>query len=253
MTDAAYTAYMICTAPRSGSTLLCRLLAATGVAGHPNSHFHVPSLEGWLEAYALDRAAFATEPDALRAVVARAIARGRGDTDVFGVRVQRRSFAFFLEQLGRLHPGLDSDVARIEAAFGRTLFISLRREDKVAQAVSRVIAMQTGLWHRHADGRELERLAPPAPAVYDAAAIAEVMAEQDALDAGWAAWFAQEGLTPLALTYEGLSADPARGLAQVLAALGLDPALAEGVATPTAKLADATNADWAERFRREMG
>lgn len=28
-------AYVICTAPRSGSTLLCRMLGATGIAGQP--------------------------------------------------------------------------------------------------------------------------------------------------------------------------------------------------------------------------
>lgn len=253
MTDAAYKAYMICTAPRSGSTLLCRLLAATGRAGAPDSHFHVPSLDRWATSHGVDLARFASERAALRAVVARAIARGRGATDLFGLRMQRRSFGFFLEQLGRLHPGLGRDVDRIEAAFGRTLFISLRRQDKVAQAVSRVIATQTGLWHRHADGRELERVSPQAPAVYDAAAIAEVIAEQEALDAGWAAWFAREGVTPLALTYEALSADPEAALTQVLVALGLDPSLAKGLPPPTAKLADATNAEWIARFRREMG
>ena len=37
---ADFEAYVICTSPRSGSTLLCKLLVATGVAGLPASHFH---------------------------------------------------------------------------------------------------------------------------------------------------------------------------------------------------------------------
>src|SRR3954467_13591327 len=31
--------YLVCATPRSGSTLLCELLAATGVAGRPAEHF----------------------------------------------------------------------------------------------------------------------------------------------------------------------------------------------------------------------
>lgn len=42
--DPDYRAYVICTSPRSGSTLLCKLLAATGQAGKPKSYFHKPDL-----------------------------------------------------------------------------------------------------------------------------------------------------------------------------------------------------------------
>ncbi|MEO1275711.1 MAG: Stf0 family sulfotransferase [Pseudomonadota bacterium] len=58
--------YVICTAPRSGSTLLCHLLRATGVAGWPGSHFHRPSLTGWLDAYGLREADFANREEAAR-------------------------------------------------------------------------------------------------------------------------------------------------------------------------------------------
>ena len=32
-------AYLVCATPRSGSTLLCRALTATGVAGRPEEYF----------------------------------------------------------------------------------------------------------------------------------------------------------------------------------------------------------------------
>ena len=48
---AAFDSYIICTSPRSGSTLLCKLLEATGVAGVPGSHFHDPSISDWLGYY----------------------------------------------------------------------------------------------------------------------------------------------------------------------------------------------------------
>src|SRR3954469_24130707 len=35
------TAYLVCATPRSGSTLLCETLRATGIAGNPHEHFEV--------------------------------------------------------------------------------------------------------------------------------------------------------------------------------------------------------------------
>lgn len=244
-------ACILCTAPRSGSTLLCRMLQATGAAGRPGSHFHAPSLAGWLAAYDLDAAAFPSETEAARAVFARALARGRAGGDLFALRLQRASAPHFLQRLEALHPGPRTDVARIEAAFGPTRFIHLSRADRLGQALSRVRAEQTGLWHRNADGSELERLAPPAPPRYDRAAIARAMEEAEALDAAWTAWFSRENLAPLRLDYAELARDPQAVLAQVLSFLGLDPALAATVEPPTARLADAETARWRRRFETE--
>lgn len=251
MTRTPFRSYMICTVPRSGSTLLCGLLAATGVAGDPDSHFHAPSLAGWLTDHDLNRTDYATDRDAVRAVFDAALARGKGETDVFGLRMQRGSFDHFLTQLERLVPGRMRDGARIEAAFGPTLYVHLSRPDRLDQAISRVRAEQSGLWHRNADGSELERLAPPQDARYDAAAIAQHMAAHEALDAAWERWFRAEGIEPLRLTYDALSKDPRGVLAQVLSALHLDPARARSVAPPTARLADAMSREWRCRFERE--
>ncbi|MEM6825401.1 MAG: Stf0 family sulfotransferase [Pseudomonadota bacterium] len=240
---------MICTTPRSGSTLLCGLLSATRVAGMPASHFHTPSLAGWLKAYGLEHAIYASERDAARAVVDAGIERGKGSNGVFGLRMQRDSFMFFMSQADLLCPGLATDRARLEALFGPTLLIYLRRDDGLAQAVSLVVAKQTGLWHRNADGSELERQGRPGTPCYDASAIAQHVAELTALNAAWEAWFSREKLTPFRITYEALSNNPRGVLADLLAALSLDPSLADGVAIPTARLADATNASWIDRFR----
>lgn len=247
---AAFDAFVICTSPRSGSTLLCGLLKAAG-QGQPASLFHEPSLEAWLADYGLAEQGFASEVEALRAVFAAAVAEGRGATDVFGLRLQRRSFGFFSEKLRLLHPGFDSDAARMRAAFGRVLFIHLTRGDKLGQAISLVKARQSGLWHRNADGSELERLAPPQEPVYDRAEIARQRAELVGFDQEWLDWFAAEGLVPLRIRYEDLSADPRAELARVLQALGRDPAGAD-VEPPVAKLADAVSADWAARFLAEV-
>ncbi|QDL92189.1 sulfotransferase [Paroceanicella profunda] len=248
-----YQSYMICTAPRSGSTLLCSLLAATGVAGRPDSHFHRPSLADWQEAHGITPDAAAPERDILQAVVRAAIAEGSGDTGMFGLRMQRHSFDYFMASLAVLHPGLPDDVARIRAAFGHTLFIHLTRRDKVEQAVSLTRASQTGLWHVAPDGAELERLAPHREPAYDAEAIRAGVAEMTAADRDWEAWFAREGITPHRITYDALSADPAGTLGALLDRLVPGRDAARDVGPGTRKLADATSADWVARFRAENG
>lgn len=242
---------MICTAPRSGSTLLCNLLAATTVAGDPDSHFHEPSLDKWLAEYDLQAMNFKTRFAALGMVFKAAIKCGKGDTDVFGLRMQRHSFGYFMQQLEQLYPAKLSDLERIQDAFGPTLFVHLSRTSKLDQAISLVRAEQTGLWHRRFDGTELERLAPSRDQGYDAEAIRFHMAELVSFDEAWEAWFAQEKLTPLKISYDDLAKDPQAVLAQVLCALNLAATLADAVATPTAKLADATSRNWKDQFEKE--
>lgn len=251
MSSPRFSSYIVCTTPRSGSTLLCMLLATTKKAGSPGSHFHAPSLDQWFDAYGLTDARFATRHAALRAVFDAALRRGTGGTGVFGLRMQRGSFGYFMEQLDTLHPDCASDIDRIEAAFGPTLFVHLTRRDKLAQAVSRTMAEQTGLWHRAADGSELERLGPAREPRYDRKTIERHMAELIALDAAWEDWFAREEVDPLRIDYDALAADPRGVLAGVLDALGLDRTIAQGIVPPTAKLADATSRTWIERYRVE--
>lgn len=239
-----YEAYVICTAPRSGSTLLCGLLRTTDIAGNPGSHFHVPSLEGWQEAYGIQ--AGPSHDDTLKSVFNAALTKGTKG-GLFGLRMQRPSFPFFIERTRRLYPAR-TDRETIQAAFGRTLFIHLTRKDKLAQAVSRVIAEQTGLWHRNADGSELERLAPGQEPRFDRDAIAQHVSEQTQFDKDWENWFAQEALNPPRIDYDALSADPQGTLALILDALGLDPSVAQAIASPTAKLSDATSEQWIKQY-----
>ena len=154
-------------------------------------------------------------------------------------------------QLSILYPDCSSDSELIETAFANTLFIHLTRTDKLAQAISFVKATQTGLWHATHDGVELERLSEPKEPVYDENAIESQLAKLKALDGDWESWFAREGIEPLCITYENLSTDPTVELARILGQLGLDSKLACGLRPDVAKLADATNQRWMDRYRSE--
>ncbi len=240
---------ILCATPRSGSTLLCRMLSETGVAGRPKSYFHRPSMLSW--ATAVDVAADREDLETFKRVLEAVLERGRGRSDVFGLRLMRESYGSLAGWLEALFPDHPSAAGRFEAAFGAPLYIYLRREDKVAQAVSRAMAEQTGLWHRAADGRELERTAPAAEPVYDADLIASHVAALSDLDEAWARWFHAEGIDPLRLSYEELAAAPGAQLRRILMRLGLDPAAADGVVPSVAKLADEVSAAWVRRFRAE--
>lgn len=249
---ARYRSYIICTSPRSGSTLLCKLLAATGMAGNPRSLFYRPAVSDWLTRLGVTPAETATECAVLEAVFEAAIREGSKDTPIFALRQQRHGFAFLCEKLAVLHPGDRTDAERFQRAFGPTLFVHLTRTDKLAQAVSYLKAEQSGLWHLSPDGTELERTAPHRPPVYDGDAIRACMETMTAYDRQWDAWFEREAIVPLRIFYDDLSDNPGAALRTVLECLGLDPAAADGVAPSVRKLADSTSQQWMARFRSEQ-
>ena len=246
-----FQSYIICTSPRSGSTMLCRLLCDTGIAGHPGSHFHEPSIEKWLEYYDLRGIKFADEHAKLVAIFEAAVAYGKGRSDIFSLRLQWDSLCYFIQKLNTLRPTEQTAQARLDAAFGSTLLIHLTRRDKLAQAISCVKARQTGLWHKRADGSELERLSSHQDPLYDRGAIGAQLAEFQANDLAWENWFKAERLPPLRLTYEDLSMDTTNTAAKVLKALGLDQGAARNLTPTVAKLSDDTNRHWAERYVAE--
>lgn len=249
---ANYQSYIICTSPRSGSTLLCKMLSATALAGNPDSHFHKPSLAEWLDSYHLSRGSYSNEVEAIRAVFEAALERGSGSSSVFGLRMQQHSFDFFLRQLQLLYPAQASDRNRIQQAFGTTLYIRLLRSSKLDQAISLVKATQTGLWHKAPDGTELERLSEPQEPDYDAAAIAQSLSELTEMDSRWQSWFAQQCLHPYFIDYDNLANDPTGVLADLLDHLGLDAQTAYQISLPVAKLADSVSKDWAQKFLAEQ-
>ena len=248
-----YAAYMICTSPRSGSTLLCKLLAATGVAGHPESWFYSPSVTDWLEELGVWPQPDASELEVLDAVFRAAMEKGSAGKGPFGLRQQGESFPYLLEKLAVLFPDGTSGGGRFHRMFGRTLFIHLTRSDKVEQAVSYLKAEQSGLWHVAPDGSELERVAPHRDPTYDQERLRAIVAMLEDYDRVWNDWFTSEQIAPFRIPYDDLAADPVGTLRHTLEALGLDPAAATGVRPGVRKLADSSSTDWVRRFRAGQG
>jgi len=240
--------YIICGTPRTGSTLLCGLLASTKTAGDPHSFYRRQDKAEWAEEWKLPRPETMSAHDFDVAYLQAAIRAGKGGTDVFGLRLMRENLDELSAILDRIFPGLPSDKARFEKAFGRVLYIHLSRENKLAQAVSLIKAEQTGLWHIAPDGTEVERVAPPQEPRYDFERIQRELAELEAYDAAWNIWFTAQGIVPLRIGYERLSVDPAATLASICEALGVPSPNATEIKPGVAKLSDAISLDWIRRY-----
>ncbi len=241
--------YLICATPRTGSTLLCDLLAATGVTGAPDSFFMRDIDPLRARQWGLPDHRDPLDRDSVAAYLAAAIRAGSGRTGVFGLRLMRENLDDLSAMIGMVHPGLPSDKARLRAAFGDILFIHLTRNDKLAQAVSMVMAEQTGLWHLAPDGTELERLAPPQPPQYDYARIAAKRAGLRRDDAAWRDWFRDQGIAPLHVEYRTLAARPAATVARICSALGVAAPATATLRPGVARMPDTLKRDWMRRYR----
>jgi LPS sulfotransferase NodH len=244
-------AYIICGTPRTGSTLLCRLLKSAG-AGDPDSFFGRRFIPEWAEHWGVPSAESMAPQDFASAYLDAAIRVGKGGTEIFGLRLMRENVVDLDGFVDLVHPGLAPGRARFEKAFGAIRYIHLFREDKLAQAVSLVKAEQTGLWHVAPDGTELERLAPPQDPVYDFDRLRREVEELESYDAAWWTWFNEQGVTPLRVGYETLSADPATTLIGICEALEIAAPDASDIKPSVAKLSDAISNDWMRRYRDDM-
>ena len=250
---ARYSSYVICATPRSGSTLLCEMLFSTGLAGRPNSFFRPQSILEWADYWGVDQTNGIDDEEFDQRYLAALLQEGTHNTGVFGLRLMWDSVGEAMRRLRRVDGGGADLAEQLEAAFGPTLYIHLSRQDKLAQAISRVRAEQSGLWHIAADGTVYEGTATPQPNVYDAARIAALFEERKSDDAAWEAFFAAHHIEPIRLIYETMTANPQLALASILGALGLDADVAKGVSVGTRKMASGTSSEWADRFRRETG
>jgi LPS sulfotransferase NodH len=134
--------------------------------------------------------------------------------------------------------------ASLEEVVSPRQWIFLRREDRVAQAVSWARALQSGRWAAH------QKFA--LPVVYRRRQIQRLVGLVDAQESAWETFFSAGKIEPLRLRYEDILEDRERSLRNVLDFLGV--AGASEIALPEPDLerqSDALNQLWIERYRSE--
>lgn len=239
---------VICATQRCGSTMFIEDMFNTGVLGRPEEYF-IPWKQGSWE---------------IRTPAALARIRGRGTTDngVFGVKIMADHLAGVEWCLGkaRLRAGMRGDYPRVRATFADAIWVRLRREDIILQAISREMARQSQSPHATRigeDGHFAGGVTPGLSADYNASLVYRGPALQSRYQEilrenfVWDRFFASQEITPLEFTYEQVVADKALTHLDVLAERA-------GVAGPLVKkprklvkLGNAVNDAWKERFLSE--
>lgn len=229
--------YLLCGTPRTGSTLLCGLLASTGVAGRPESYFREPDEPAWAR-----RLGVAVAGDGsfdYRSFVRAVREAGSTPNGVFAGRVMWGTMHRIVDGLGGAAGGRDLDV--LGDALGPLRLVHLRRRDVVGQAVSWARAEQTGHWQ---DG---DRSA--APPRFDPGLIEDLVRRIDEHDAAWRSWFAAQGVEPLPVTYEDVVEDPRPQVQAILDHLDVELPSGWRPVPRQRRQADAVNANWVRRYR----
>ncbi len=128
-------AFVVCSVPRSGSSLLCELLALTGLAGAPSEFFDHGLMNQFSAVWGTG-----TFGDYMAAL----LSKKTSPNGVFGVKTHHHQLEYALRHTDFID------------ALPNPRFIYIKRHDHLRQAVSWMRAEQTGLWasdHRSSGGQ----------------------------------------------------------------------------------------------------
>lgn len=130
--------YIICSTPRSGSTLLCKTLAQLGGLGQPEEYFHRHTIE---------QLKLNNNPEKFISYCQSIFEDGLKNHGIFGMKMHWWQLLDFLT-LARQSPCFEKqqDLEILSNLFPNPKFIYLWRRNIIAQAVSATLAMQTGQW-----------------------------------------------------------------------------------------------------------
>jgi trehalose 2-sulfotransferase len=201
----AKSAYVICTAPRTGSSLLAEALASTGQAGRPKEYFdiHKHNEQHWINQLKIPR-----KEDYLD----RVIAAGTTPNGVFGLKLHWHQLPALASKFAsaagsQIVPGTKIAPAQVmldellQGRFPAVHYLWLRRRNKVAQGISYYRASRSDIWRV---GREGEAGASSAKTdvPFDFAEIDRFVKMVEKFDRGWYDFFMGKKIRALLLFYE---------------------------------------------------
>ena len=234
--------YTIWFSQRTGSTLLCKALEATRIAGRPNELLQNPSL--------LDDRHAGHYEDLQKHLWE----IGSTPNRVFALKhsLCEPRFSLILQTFRKL-PGCPQDSpsrpAIWEHAFPNHRHIFMMRRNKVRLAVSWWRAIKTEEWHR------LLGVSPKSAELADAysfEAIHQLFRECSMREAGMQEFFTEGNIVPLTIVYEDFIQEYGKTVRKLLEYLQL-PATDLEIPPPSlARTADSISEEWVQRFREEL-
>lgn len=266
--------YLICSTPRTGSSLLCDALTATGVAGRPEEYFQFRARTGFprrpqeyfegaqdTEIFEILGPRTRTEKDEARYDPSRferyehylgwALEEGTTPNGVFGAKVMWGYFNGFVTGLRWAVPGRQrlgvGDLA--PSVFPSLRYLSMTRRDKVRQAVSLWRALQTWSW-----SSDQEPAVGTEHLVYSHAAIAHLIRDVEAHEHEWRAYFRECEVEPLTVVYEDFTVRHEETVRDILRHLELPEADTAQIVRPRRdRQSDDLSRQWADRYKAESG
>jgi LPS sulfotransferase NodH len=246
MADKPSQSYVICTAPRTGSTLLAQALTSTGRAGRPHEFFDIyaHNEQFWVKSLNIGEPA---------EYLPKVLAAGTTDNGVFGLKLLWHQSPALLSKLqaavpGRVNGAKALSDALLSASFETPVhYIWLRRHNKLAQAISYYRASRTGLWRSTGDPATSNAATGPEPE-FDYPQIEQYARLVNHFDAQWHQFFRLNKLKILMMWYENFIANYESSVSHVLDFLGI---VHDGASLPPPRLrrqADDRSAEWEERF-----
>jgi LPS sulfotransferase NodH len=263
--------YLICSTPRSGSTLLSEAMQNTGIAGRPEEYYQhrrktgLPRrpreyFEGVESDEILDILGNESRDDEnadydprrferYADYVAWTIEQGTTPNGVFGAKVMWGYFAGFVDRLREL-PGR-ADLATTDllpSVFPNLRYVWLTRVEKGRQAVSLWKALQTWTWRRDV-GDQVET---HHELRYSFDAIDKLVTSLAADENAWLGYFDECGVAPLVVVYEQFAPryeTAAREIVELLGISGIND-----VRLPPPRMtrqADELSEEWFARYSAE--
>ena len=245
MPTAPSISYIVWHTQRTGSTLLCTTLEATGVAGHPDE---------WPDSE------LTSTTDSAQSTRERLWSEQATPNGVLGVK-----WSFHQSSIDGFFLKLSEGRSRTEAVkeiwasvFPNCRHIVMTRRDKVRLAVSWWKAINGGPGHLSRDGGALpwQDAIPKAPVdledAYNFDAIKNLILEVVQREAGLQRLLAELGVRPLSVTYEDFVSDYELTVRGVLDFLELDQSVAEIPRPLLRETSDDVNEQWVGQFLTDL-
>lgn len=230
--------YCVFGVQRSGSSLLCECLKATGLAGAPEEFFMAWEDGPWAQAQGV-----ATRHEFL----AKVLEKGTTPNGIFGIKIMWNYFCEIVAKLQQLpeYAGVPQE-RLLQTLFPNLHCIWMIRRDNVRQAVSWAKAIQTGIYASY----QIEYQKPRQKPTFDFRLIDNLLNVILQGELGWANYFRQCGVEPFKVFYEDFTASCESKTADVLRHLGLDvPSDLKIGKLALQKQADAVNEEWVVKYR----
>ena len=240
--------YRIWFTQRNGSTLLCKGLEETKVAGKPGEFFNISQDTTLCEKYGVN------SYEALRDKLWK---EGCSENGVMGIKhsfFTSRSTRIYSEfaDLKELSSIKEEDYEQLLSdLFPNCQHIFLTRRNKIRQVVSWWKAIKNNQWHLE-KGEKVEENEAFFEANYDFDALNYLLKEAVMRECAIQAYFSRHQIQPLTLVYEDFIQDFTTTLKTILSYLNIDSSAVKFPEMYYQKTATDYSEIWVQRFRKEL-